>query len=231
MPSSNSDSLNGRLAALHAERVATWAPEDLAVNVNQRQLLSETINRDSIVKPGDVVETFTLLDVDGGTLSLDELVSSGPVVLVFFRFAGCPACNIALPYYEHHLARPLSELGVRLVAVSPQIPERLVDIKRVHGLSFVVASDRDANLARRFNILYTYGEPSQKAALAKGKSIGDITGTGTWELPMPAVVVIDKNRIVRFADVSPDWLERTEAEAIVDVVARLVADRQLVTQD
>nr|WP_040638174.1 peroxiredoxin-like family protein [Microvirga lotononidis] len=225
-----SESLNGRLAALHTERVATWAPEDLAVNVNQRQLLTETIDRASIVKPGDVVETFSLLDVEGGTLSLEELVASGPVVLVFFRFAGCPACNIALPYYEQHLARPLSELGVRLVAVSPQIPERLVDIKRVRGLSFDVASDQDANLARRFNILYTFDEASQTAALAKGKPIGDITGTGTWELPMPAVVVIDEDRIVRFADVSPDWLERTEAEAIVDVVARLVADRKLAAQ-
>ncbi|WP_201832746.1 peroxiredoxin-like family protein [Microvirga zambiensis] len=230
MSPSNADTLNGRLAALHAERVATWAPEDLAINVNQRSLLAKTINRANIVKPGDSVEPFELLDVEGGRLSLDELVASGPVVLIFFRFAGCPACNIALPYYEQRLARPLADLGVRLVAVSPQVPERLVEIKRAHGLSFDVASDRDAGLARRFNVLYTYDEASQKAALAKGRPIGDVTGTGTWELPMPAVIVIDEERTVRFAEVSPDWLVRTEAEAIVDVVAGLAAQRNLVTQ-
>lgn len=227
MTSSTTDSLNGRLAALHAERVATWSPEDLAVNINQRKLLTETIDRTRIVKPGDAVEPFELLDVEGGTLTLDGLVAAGPAVLIFFRFAGCPACNIALPYYEKHLAQPLADLNVRLVAVSPQIPERLVDIKRKHGLSFDVASDEDAKLARRFNILYTYDEPSREAALAKGRPIGDVTGTGTWELPMPAVVVIDESRIVRFADVSPDWLLRTEPETIVEAVARLVPRKTL----
>lgn len=227
MTSSNTDSLNGRLSALHAERVATWSPEDLAVNINQRNLLTETIDRTRIVKPGDTVEPFELLDVEGETLTLAELVASGPVVLIFFRFAACPACNIALPYYDKHLAPPLADLDVRLVAVSPQIPERLVDIKRTHGLSFDVASDKGAKLARRFNILYAYDEPSRKAALAKGRPIGDVTGTATWELPMPAIVVIDGNRVVCFADVSPDWLLRTEPETVVDTVARLVSHKTL----
>ena len=47
-------------------------------------------------------------------------------MLVFFRSAGCPACNIALPYYRDELAPGLAALGVRLIAVSPQVRERLV---------------------------------------------------------------------------------------------------------
>ena len=104
------------------------------------------------------------------------------------------------------------------MAVSPQVPERLVDIKIRHGLSFKVASDLGNALGRRFGILYTADEASQAAQRAKGAFIGETTGTGTWELPQPAVVIIDHERVVRFVDVSPDWLVRTAAEPVLEAV-------------
>ena len=39
---------------------------------------------------------------------------------------------------------------------------------------------------------------------------------------MPTVVVIDADRVVRFADVHPDWLVRTEADVVIDAVRALV---------
>jgi hypothetical protein len=35
---------------------------------------------------------------------------------------------------------------------------------------------------------------------------------------MPTVLVIDRHRVVRFVDVSPDWLVRTEAAPIIAAV-------------
>ncbi|MEJ0023346.1 MAG: peroxiredoxin-like family protein [Alphaproteobacteria bacterium] len=119
------------------------------------------------------------------------MLAEGPLVLIFFRFATCPACNIAIPHYSRNLAPRLRELGARLVAVSPQIPERLVDIKRKHDLDMTIATDWDNRLARHFGILYTYDEDSQRLALAGGAPIGEVTGTGTWELPMPT---LDRDR-------------------------------------
>jgi peroxiredoxin len=58
--------------------------------------------------------------------------------------------------------------------------------------------------------------------LSKGVDMGQVTGTGAWELPMPTVVLVDRDRTVRFADVSPDWLVRTEAETILASVRKLV---------
>jgi peroxiredoxin len=106
------------------------------------------------------------------------------------------------------------------VALSPQVPSKLVAIKRRHSLEFAVASDLGNTLGRQLGILYTFDEASQKLALAGGRpTIGEVTGTGTWELPMPTVVVVDRNRVVRFADVHPDWLLRTEAEPILAAVS------------
>lgn len=218
MTTTPAESLNQLLADLHAHRVTTWDPAALKVNVEQRKTLVETANPSHFPKPGDPVPAFTLEEVGGARLTLDRLVAGGPAVLIFFRFAGCPACNIALPYYERQLQPALRSLEVPLVAVSPQIPERLVEIKRRHALTFAVATDRDNALGRALHILYTFDEASQRAALAKGASIGDVTGTGTWELPMPATFVIGTERRIVFADVSPDWLVRTEAEVVLAAV-------------
>ncbi len=214
-------SLRQKLADLHAERVRTWDPATLQVNIDQRATLVETADPAAWVKIGDRVEPFTLLDVEGGALGLRDLTATGPAVLVFFRFAGCPACNIALPHYDQTLAPALKAAGARLVAVSPQVPERLGEIRARHDLSFTVASDPDNALGRRFGVLYTADAASQAAQRAKGAFIGDTTGTGTWELPQPTVIVIDQDHVVRFVDVSPDWLVRTEAGPVIEVVDQL----------
>jgi peroxiredoxin len=214
------DSLTGRLAALHAERLRTWDPAVLQVNIDQRRTLVDHADRAGFVKAGDRLEPFTVTEVDEGPLDIDDLLKAGPVVLVFFRFAACPACNIALPYYNERLAPALHRLGATLLAVSPQDPARLKDIKDRQGLTFRVASDGNA-LGRRLGILYAFDDASKAAAVARGAFIGDVTGTGTWELPMPTVVVLDQDRTVRFADVSPDWMARTEAEPVIEAVRAL----------
>jgi peroxiredoxin len=212
------ESLNQSLANLHAERVATWRPEDLAVNVEQRKRLVDTENKDEYVKVGDVIPSFSVPGIDGNLIEFDELTTRGPVVLIFFRFAGCPACNIALPYYQRTLWPALRELGATLLALSPQVPDRLLAIKQKQGLEFLVGSDLNNELGRRFGILYSYDEPSKQAALARNSFIGEVTGTGTWELPKPAVLVVGADRVVRFVEVSPDWLVRTEAGPIIEAV-------------
>jgi peroxiredoxin len=202
-------------------------PGELQINVNQRRLLEETADRSAFVKVGDVLEAFNLPEVDGGLVTLDGdplhgILANGPAVLIFFRFASCPACNIALPYYQRQLIPELLELGVTFVAISPQVPERLVEIKRRHSFNFPVACDIGNALARKLGILYSYDQPSRELALSKGVDMGELTGTGTWELPMPTVILVDRDRTVLFADLSPDWLVRTEAETILDSVRKLV---------
>jgi peroxiredoxin len=214
------ESLQQIFRDLHAHRVKTMDPSKLKINVDQRKTLVDTADRSQFVQVGTQVAPFSLREVDGDTLTLDGLLRHGPLVLVFFRFEGCPACNLALPYYQRNLLPGLRAASASLVAVSPQDPERLRSIKKRHQLDFAVASDGN-ELGRRFGILYSFDAPSREAAIQAGRPIGEITGTGTWELPMPTVVVINRSRVVRFVDVNPDWLIRTEAAPILEVVTQL----------
>jgi len=214
------ESLTAQFEALHAERERSWDPAKLRTNIDQRRALVEAFDPNIVVKVGDEVEPFTLDLSTGGSVTLDDLTADGPVALIFFRFAGCPACNLALPYYDRTIASALREAGIRLVAVSPHLVERgLDDIRLRHALTFEVATDRDNRLARRFGLAF---EPAN-IVFPQGDDhwIGALTGTGSFELPQPAVVLIDQNHVVRFADISPDWLRRTEAPAILAAVDRL----------
>src|ERR1035438_531345 len=125
-----------QLADLHAYRLRTMAPADVQVNIDQRQLLEDTADRAAFVKAGDVVEPFSLPEVHGGTIELARLLAGGPGVLLFFRYEGCPACNIALRHYQLELYPALADLGVTLVAISPQVPDKLVAIKNRFGFGF-----------------------------------------------------------------------------------------------
>jgi peroxiredoxin len=217
-------SVQGRLDALQAERDATWTAEQLVAHAALRQSLEDEAGRRRLVRQGDVVAPFELPEVDGGTVVLDELLATGPVVLIFFRFEGCPACNAAWSAYRESLSPALRELGAHLVAVSPQVPERLVAIKRRLDADFLIAADPEATLIHRFGIGFAPAEEEREQLRAEGKDIGAILGTESWDLPYPTAVVVGQDRVVRFADVHPNWMVRTESSTIIDVVTALLAE-------
>ncbi|WP_174292315.1 peroxiredoxin-like family protein [Sphingomonas bacterium] len=214
-------SLADQFDALHAERERSWDPDKLRRNVEQRRALVAAFDPAATVRAGDRIAPFTLELADGTVVDSTTLTARGPVALIFFRFAGCPACNIALPHYDRTLRPALAALGVGLVGVSPHLPETgLGDIATHHRLGFPVAADRGNALGRRLGITFVPDDAPPVAADDAGW-IGALTGTGSWELPQPAIVVIDRDHVVRFADVSPDWLRRTETERVVEALEGL----------
>ncbi|WP_256889905.1 peroxiredoxin-like family protein [Acidomonas methanolica] len=211
-------SLNARYQDLDADRRRTWPPEALATYVNQRATLRDAHGTTPHVEIGDTLETAELSGRNGERITLDELTASGRAVLVFFRFAGCPACNVALPYYRDTLWPALAEAGIPLVAISPQPFPALAEIAATHALPFPVLSDPGLAFSRRLGITYLFDDASRAAAIAKGGRPQALNGTDDWELPKPAILIIDRSRTVLFAAISPDWMERTESGTVLDAL-------------
>jgi peroxiredoxin len=205
-------SLKARFADLQAERARSWSPVQLAANAAQRSSLLARFDPGAVVQVGDTFPAIKFANVEGGFIAVQGLVQNGPAVFVFFRFAGCPACNIALAYYEETLWPTLREKGVPLVALSPQRPDLLRAIKDRHPLTFPVATDFNNGLANHLGIAFV---PDERPSPPPVGWIGDVTGTGSWELPQPTVVIVDSSRTIRWLRVSPDWLARPEAEEIL----------------
>ncbi len=213
------ESVRAALGALQDERDHSWTPAQLGLNASQRHELVIGFDQSRAIKIGDPMPNFSLEAVDGTTIRLDSLIATGPAVLIFFRFAGCPACNVALPVYQRALWPTLRDLGVPLVAISPQIPSRLSEIQQRHALDFTIATDRDNHLARQFGITFEANSATQQAATIP---LGEVTGTGTWELPFPTALVVDEKGVVAWMDVTPDWMKRTEADALIDAVRSII---------
>jgi peroxiredoxin len=217
----HSDSVQKNLDALQAWRDTEWTPEHLAEHHAYRQKLQEEADWSRMVQVGDVVAPFVLDEVDGGSVALADLLRTGPAVLIFFRFENCPACNAALPAYRDALAPELARIGVHLLAISPQIPERLVAIKRRLDLPFPVASDPHASLIRSLGIAFAPTPEEQVERLRLGYDNPAVLGNRRWDLPYPTVVVIDQDYVVRFADAHPNWMVRTEVDTVLDEVRSL----------
>ncbi|WP_131787020.1 peroxiredoxin-like family protein [Protofrankia symbiont of Coriaria ruscifolia] len=217
--------VQGLLDALQATRDVEWTADQLRASATLRRSLEAEADHARFVKTGDLVRPFTLAEVDGGQVVLTDLLADGPAVLIFFRFADCPACNTALSGYHLALAPHLHDLGVPLVAISPQIPEKLVEIKKRHDFGFLVASDREYALIDAFGIGFDPDDASKRKSIENGHDLSVVLGNGRWTLPYPTVVVIDRDRVVRFADVHPNWMVRTEATTVLNAVRPLLAER------
>ena len=213
------ESLATAFASLEAERERSWAPEQLAQNRAQRQALRDSLDVTRVVGVGDRLDDFILEDAAGREFRLSDVVANGPALLLFFRYADCPADNIALPIYDRGLSQPSRALGVPIVAISPQVPEKLDAIRSRHDLQLTVATDRNNRVARALGLTFT---PLATPEPPPAGWIGEITGTGTWELPQTAALIVDRHRVVRFAAISPDWLDRVEPDVIRDALDRIV---------
>lgn len=205
-------SLAEQFAELQKERERTWSGEQLEKNARQRRLLVERFDAASRPGAGDHLPPFELLDHAGNRRTSSQILADGPAVVVFFRFGGCPACNIALPYYNETLWPALSAAGIPLLAVSAQVPVDPGPTER-HGLNFPTYSDPDYALGRQLGLTFF---PEDRPAVQPGQPwIGATLGTDSYEITEPAIVIIERNHTIRFIEASPDWLVRTETAALL----------------
>jgi peroxiredoxin len=170
---------------------------------------------DDAVKPGDTVVEATLLTPQGDEVSLAETVGEGPAVLVFYRGAWCPYCNLTLKTYQAELLPRLRERGVALVAISPQTPEGSEASVTNGSLEFPVLSDPGNVLSRALGIRT---EPSAEARAVHtelGFDVADSNADASGDIPFPTVLVVDHDGTVVFADVHTDYTTRTEVDEIV----------------
>ena len=200
--------------------LAEIAPPDLfGVFAAEQDRLDRTTDRNGHVKVGDTVPDFSLPTADGSTVALDDLLRNGPAVLVFYRGAWCPYCNVALKAYQQQMLPRLTELAVPLVAISPQGPEGSLTAAETNELGFPVLTDRGSAYAQQLGIVFELSEDVQQAQLAFGNDFAVLNAGGEWRLPMPTVLVVGQDRTVRFVDIRPDYTTRTEPAAVLAAVS------------
>jgi peroxiredoxin len=204
-----------QVAAMRGYSTPTPASEKFRA---EQRALSLTPAPEGVLRVGSVFPDGDLIDAEGRPTNLGEVLDGSPGVVIFYRGAWCPYCNIALRTYREQLAFPLAELGVALVALSPQTADGSMTMKEKHELEFPVLSDPGNQIAGALGILTRPSESAREAQLEHGLDLEIVNADGTTTVPMPTVALINTVGLLVWIDVHPEYTTRTEPARILDAV-------------
>jgi peroxiredoxin len=203
------------------EEFARTAPEGrVALYESKIAELRASSLFDGAIRTGERVPDFRLPSAKGKSVSLRDELGLGPVVVTFYRGGWCPYCNIQLKAYQEILPQ-VQSYGAKLIAISPELPDQSLTTAEKNALAFDVLSDLGNGVARSFGIVFTLPEELRAAMAANGKALPGINGDESWELPVPATFVIDKNRTAALAHIDVDYRNRLAPDEILAVLKSL----------
>jgi peroxiredoxin len=210
------------LREIFAERkelIAKYVPAETQ-NVHARAIAELKRQRlaANILQVGSRIPEFQLQDQDGKSVSSSDLLSKGRLVLCFIRGRWCPFCvgqteamNLVLPEIEQG--------GATLAAISPQTVQQSFFMRDQHKLRFPLLSDPSNKVAQQFRL--TYRVPDEQKAVYQRAFVNlpFVNGDDSWELPIPATYIIDRDGTVLYASANEDYTERPEPGDIVRSLA------------
>ena len=166
---------------------------------------------------GQKVPDIHARDLDGNDVSLSSLYSKGPILLAFYRGGWCPFCATE----NHALATAYPEYqkrGVTPVTVSVDKPDQEAKTKATYVIPFPVLSDSDATMIEAFHVVNKVDD----ATLAKMKGFGvdleGYSGKAHHEIAIPALFLIDRTGVVRWAHSDPDFKVRPSTAQILSAI-------------
>jgi peroxiredoxin len=157
---------------------------------------------------------FELPDGDGMVWKSEDLLRSGPLVIVFYRGRWCAYCNTQLAALQE-IHSQVAAAGAALVAISPQTQKHSYMTRDMHKLRFPVLSDQGNMVARKFGLAYRISPELQSLYESIYTKLPGYNGDQSWELPLPATFIIRPDGMISYSRVDADWRQRPEPEEIL----------------
>jgi len=195
------------MQAIHAQAVAELKAKKLAAN---------------ILPVGAKAPPFELPDHEGKLVPSSDLLSRGRLVLCFIRGRWCPFCvgqmeamNLVLPQIE--------QAGAALVAISPQTVKQSFFMHDQHKLRFPLLVDAGNKVARKFGLVYRVPAAQEAVYRRAFVNLPFTNGDDSWELPIPATYILDRDATVLYASANEDYTGRPEPAEIVRFLEEISA--------
>jgi peroxiredoxin len=213
------------LREIYAERkelIAKYVPsETQAVHA---QALAELKSRQlaaNILPVGAKAPDFELQDHDGKLISSSDLLAQKCLVICFIRGRWCPFCVGQIE--AMNLIQPkIEQAGATLVAVSPQTVKQSSFMHDQHKLRFPLLSDTGNKLARQFSLTYRVPQAQEAVYRRAFVNLPFTNGDESWELPIPATYIVDRNGTILYASANEDYSERPEPSEIVNALTKSI---------
>jgi peroxiredoxin len=207
------------LREIYAERkelIAKYVPaETQAVHAQAVAELKQRNLAGNILPFGAKAPQFELQDHNGTVIRSTDLLAAGRLVLCFMRGRWCPFCvgqleamNLIVPQFE--------QAGAILATISPQTVKQSFFMRDQHKLRFPLLSDAGNKVARQFGL--TYRVPSAQEAIYRRAFVNlpFTNGDDSWELPIPATFIVDRDGTILYASANEDYTDRPEPIEILN---------------
>ena len=188
--------------------------------IGQDRLIASAPDGTKPLEVGSSIPDVTVADAAGNAVSLQSLHQDGPAVLVFFRGGWCPFCT----RHTQDLIKiypQVKELGVNLVAISPDSPKNSTENLTKNSIPFPILSDADVNAAKAFGLAFTVDAKTLTRYKGFGIDLEKASGRDHHALPVPAVYIIDQNGKVVFAHSDTNYRQRLDTKTILAEVEKL----------
>jgi peroxiredoxin len=167
---------------------------------------------------GTQAPSFDLSDHNGKRVSSAALLNKGRLVVCFIRGRWCPFC-VGQMEAMSSIAAQIDAAGASLVAISPQTEKQAYFMHDQHKLAFPLLVDAHNEVARQFGLVYRVPDEQQAIYRRTFVNLPFVNGDDSWELPIPATYVVDRDGTILFASADEDYSERAEPLQVLACLA------------
>lgn len=196
--------LQATLLELSRRHMAALSPRERADIEDELDRLRMMRVAEEGLGVGDPLPDFALEDGAGRVWTSGQLLDRGPLVLALFRGGWCPYCDLTMLALED--ARPAIEaLGATPVGVMPGGREEVARAAARRAIRYPLLADPDCGFARLCGLTYELSAAHIRIHKDRGRDLPTLHGGAVWQLPVPAVFVIEPSARVAwaFSDVDP----------------------------
>ena len=191
--------------------------QDMQIMGDAAKELKQTLPNPGLAA-GSPAPDFELPNADGKPIRLYDELKKGPVILVFYRGAWCPYCNIQLHAYQKSYSQ-FQQYNAQIIAITPQQPDKSLQQIKKDKFPFEILSDLDDVVIKTYNLYFKVPEKLHKLYKERfGLDIEKFNGKGRLGLPVPGTYVIDTNGIIIAAYAELDYKKRMEPVDILNAL-------------
>jgi len=116
-------------------------------------------------------------------------------------------------------------MGANIVVLTPELERYTRALHKKLNLSFNILTDLHLKTAEQFGLVFTLPDYLRELYKSFGSTLDRFNDEPEYRLPMPARYLIDKQGVIRAADVNADYTIRTEPAETLSALKRIVGEK------
>jgi len=161
---------------------------------------------------GETLPKASFQNAEGAFINLSTILEEKPTVLVFYRGGWCPYCNLQLSGLVE-IEEDVLALGYQIVAISPDDFNNLQTTVEKDNIKYKLFSDPNGRFIQEIGVAFSTPIMLKGYIATKGQK-----GETSAVMPVPTVMIVNKEGVIQFEYINPNYKERISGEMLLAVL-------------